>query len=477
MLPIVLKSVQSGPLRIDDWQVAPGEFWCVLGTNGSGKSRLAGLLSGALQPDAAQGFVAPSSCACLSFETQRALYERELYEDDSDFMNQLDYGHTGRELLVEAGGSPAQCETMARQFGIVSLLDRGIRQYSSGESRKLLLAKALIGQPEWLILDEPYEGLDAASVREFARLIASLSQTKIRLILLVNQMQDVHPQADHLLLLHQGKVLFQGTSAQAAQQPELASLFVFDNKLLPSLPRPPQRKQRFPLLINLQGSRVRYDETLLFDDLHWQVRPGEHWLISGPNGAGKSTLLQLITGDHPQCFQNQVEVFGLKRGSGESVWEIKQHLGMVSPALHLDYRVDGSALAVVVSGLYDSIGLYRPVTREEQRLAARWLAIVGLADFAGHPFRALSWGQQRLVLIARALIKQPPLLVLDEPTQGLDDLNRHLVLACIERIARLHISTLLFVSHRDDEILPLFQHHLRFEPNPAGPARYRAVIC
>ncbi|MGV1100397.1 ATP-binding cassette domain-containing protein [Thiovibrio sp. JS02] len=476
MATISCKSVRLAHLFIDDWQVEPGEFWCVLGSNGSGKSLLARLLSALQEPEAAETFTIPAPTVWLSFETQQALYEQELYEDDTNFLDQLDFGHTGLELLLQTGADRKSCRNIAGHFGIEGLLGRGCRQFSSGETRKIMLARALLQKPRCLILDEPYDGLDSASARELDRLIGQLSRSDLQLIVMVNQLQDVHGKADRLLLLHGGKVLCKGPAATVITRPEIRTLFQFDEKQLPALPPPVRESGQFPVLVEFAHSQVRYEDTLLFHDLSWQVKPGEHWYISGPNGAGKSTLLALISGDHPQCFQNGVTVFGHKRGSGESVWEIKRNLGIVSSALHRDHRVDGSALGVVASGLYDSIGIYRQVGREEKELALRWLAIVGMAPFSGQAFRALSWGQQRLVLIARALIKQPPLIILDEPTQGLDDLNRHLVLACMERMARLKVSTLLFVSHREDERLPLFRHHLRFEKNQDGPALFRAVI-
>jgi molybdate transport system ATP-binding protein len=174
-------------------------------------------------------------------------------------------------------------------------------------------------------------------------------------------------------------------------------------------------------------------------------------LIEGPNGSGKSTLLELITGDHPQAYCNDLHLFGRRRGSGETVWDIKKNVGLVSARLHRDYRVGGSVEDVLVSGLFDSIGVYQPREPSHVARAHAWLAWLDLGVPPSAPFRALSFGQQRLVLIARAAIKVPPLVVMDEPTSGLDPDNRARVLELVESLCTQDKSTLLLVTHRDDE--------------------------
>ena len=179
-------------------------------------------------------------------------------------------------------------------------------------------------------------------------------------------------------------------------------------------------------------------------------------MVTGKNGAGKSTLLQMVTGDCPQCFSNDVTVFGFQRGNGETIWDIKKHIGIVSSDLHRSYRVRSDALTVIASGFFDSIGLYKQISQYQLNIALQWLRILGLEAHQETLFQDLSYGEQRLLLIARALVKSPLLLVMDEPTQGLDDINRIRVLALLEKIATTNASTILYVSHREDEQLPLF---------------------
>ncbi|MBK7773383.1 MAG: ATP-binding cassette domain-containing protein [Sandaracinaceae bacterium] len=204
-------------------------------------------------------------------------------------------------------------------------------------------------------------------------------------------------------------------------------------------------------LITLWNGRIAYGEQVVFDGLNLTVRAGEHTLIEGPNGSGKSSLLELFTGDHPQAYANDLTLFGRRRGTGESVWDIKRSVGLVSGRLHRDYRVSASVETVLMSGLFDSIGLYETPGPRARTRARRWLAWLGLGLHPDDAFRELSFGAQRLVLVARAAIKVPPLVVLDEPTAGLDADNRAHVLALVGSLCTQTASTVLFVTHRPDE--------------------------
>ena len=203
--------------------------------------------------------------------------------------------------------------------------------------------------------------------------------------------------------------------------------------------------------MQLRKGCVRYGEQVVFEGLDFSVAAGQHTLIEGPNGSGKSSLLEMITGDHPQAYSNELYLFGRRRGSGETVWDIKKNVGVVSSRLHRDYRVGGSVEEVLLSGLFDSIGVYQKPEPSHRMRARAWLEWLdqGLALHAS--FRELSFGQQRLVLIARAAIKVPPLVVLDEPTSGLDADNRTRVLELVESLCKQQKSTVLMVTHRADE--------------------------
>jgi molybdate transport system ATP-binding protein len=232
------------------------------------------------------------------------------------------------------------------------------------------------------------------------------------------------------------------------------------------LPAPEQQltalsaHERQQPLIRLTKAPVKYTDKIVFQGLNWTIYPNQHWQVYGPNGSGKTCLLNLLTGDHPQCYVNDIFIFGYQRGSGESIWQIKQHIGMLSNGFHLDYRVNCSALDVILSGFYDSVGLYQTPTKRQQEIGAQWLAVLDLAVESGTPFQQLSHGDQRLLLIARAMVKHPKLLILDEPCNGLDEINRLKVLSLIELIASQGTTTLLYVSHYLEDQIPSIKHQL-----------------
>jgi len=458
-----------------NWHVPAGQSWVVLGTNASGKSTLARLLTGDLA--CTQGRIDdPIQAAWVSLESQQELYERELYRDDTDFMEQLDDGTSVSALLTEIAPWSDQHDQLVTVLHLAPLLQRGYRLLSAGEGRRVMLARALLAQPALLILDEPFEGLDPASRLDLHRILGELIEQGQQLILLINQRSDLVAGFPYLALLDKGALLFSG--AMPAELDQAWQQLLAIGRPMPELP---PRQSAYQLanwpdhqpLVDLVDGFVQYDETYQFRDLNWQLQPGRHTQVRGPNGCGKSTLLGLITGDHPQCYRNQLQVLGYQRGQGESIWQIKKHLGYVSGNLHRDYRVSGNVLTAVLSGLTDSIGVYQSVGGTETALAKSWLALIGLADKAQRPFKALSMGEQRLVLIARALIKQPPLLILDEPTQGLDDFNRFYVLDVVARILAQGPTTLLFVSHRQDETLACIEQSLVFAADTTGQALFR----
>jgi molybdate transport system ATP-binding protein len=216
-------------------------------------------------------------------------------------------------------------------------------------------------------------------------------------------------------------------------------------------------------LVELRRATVRYGETTVLDRVSWILRRGEHWALLGPNGSGKSTLLELIHGDNPQAYANEVWLFGRRRGAGESIWELREKLGFVSSRLQVAYRRSLPVLEVVASGFFDSIGLYRRPSPAQLAAAERWIGRLGLDELASRPFLRLSYGQRRLALVARAMVKEPELLILDEPCDGLDPANRRMVLELIERIGRQTAASLLYVSHREDELPRCLTHRLRLQ--------------
>jgi molybdate transport system ATP-binding protein len=450
-------NLNSSLLTISDWEIQPGECWAILGRNGAGKRHLANLLTGSSEAGLDCLTHRFRSIALLSFEAQQALYEEELKKDDTDFLDHPDQGTTVRELLGVADHLPQELGFL----GLDKLLDRGYRLLSSGEARKTLLAQAILQKPDLLILDEPFDSLDAGSKQQLQDFFQHLlSEGTTVLLFLLTTTEEIFPWHTHVAVMEKGKMLAKGARSEILADADVAALLAFDPQLLPPWPAPLLQTPPSEPLVVLHKGRVSYGETLIFENIELTINKGSHTLVTGPNGSGKSTLLNLLTGDHPQCYGNDLAIFGHKRGSGETIWELKRRIGIVSPGLHRDHRVSGSALHIVLGGFFDSIGLYDDVSASQIEHAKNWLALVSLSHHSNTSFKQLSYGEQRLVLIARALVKQPLLLVLDEPTQGLDEVNRHRVMYFLEHLSSQTQTTIIMASHRFDEHLPLFVNYV-----------------
>ena len=445
---------------IDDYrsvpfQISPGEGWGILGRNGSGKSILASRI-------AADCDLPFNHKALVSFELEDALLEREIREDDSEFLDLQDPGRSVLELINEVKpADDTSLDPLIDELGMRGYLHRGFRLLSTGERRRLMLARALVQSPDLLILDEPFDGLDQAFRKHLAALLEKLSD-RVTLVIVANRLSDLDGLVSHLALVEGGACVLSGTREEVEANPAFQHLMDLGNSemMVPSRDKGHRPIAHSGPLVIMKNVTVFHGGRDIISNFDWVVEAGQNWKISGPNGCGKSTLVNLVTGDHPQCYSNEVTVMGMRRGMGESIWQIKNFIGIVSPALHQLYRVSVNALAVIVSGFHDSVGLYREASPAQLQIAREWLEVIGMTSEAGRPFRSLSYGQQRLLLIARALVKQPPLLILDEPCQGLDPINRALVLRIIDRIVGTGLTQLLYITHEPEDHLDCVTHEL-----------------
>jgi molybdate transport system ATP-binding protein len=216
-----------------------------------------------------------------------------------------------------------------------------------------------------------------------------------------------------------------------------------------------------PPVVELRSVNVTYGSQRILRDVDWTVRSGDRWAVLGPNGSGKTTLLSLICGDHPQAYCNSVKLFGRQRGTGESIWEIKSSIGLVSPELHLYFSEPLSGERTAATGFHDIV-TQRPTTPQQDRVVAELFAEFGITNLAIRPFAQLSTGEQRLVLLIRALVKGPKLLILDEPFQGLDERAITQARAWLDERLRPD-QTLLFVTHDPAELPNCVSHYLRLD--------------
>jgi len=451
---------QPPTVEVAHFTIENNQHWAVIGGNGSGKSTFAKMLQAADTALRAQ---------VVSFENEQILLEREIYEDDSEWLNKVDNGRTTRELISENLSNDVTIEHLILTLQLQQCIDTGFRLLSTGERRRLMLARALAASPKLLILDEPYDGLDKEFTSHLSTVIASISRTTPT-VLIVNRLSHISESTTHIACLHQMELVYQDTKQKSLSSKlfqQLQSLGQDPHRPLPSK-IPTEKSPYTPIptkaVITLNEIRVAYHSKTILDDLNWEIMPGQHWKVSGPNGCGKSTLVNLISGDHPQCYSNDIHLFGQKRGVGESIWDVKHHMGLMSTSLHQQYRITVTAETVILSGFFDSIGVYRPVTPLHKKVAKEWLEFLSLDKFKDTNFHKLSYGQQRMLLIARALIKRPYLLILDEPCQGLDPINRALVIQLIEQIASRKIAQIIYISHEPEDKLQCLTHELSFHP-------------
>ena len=379
--------------------IRKGEQVAVVGPNGSGKSRLAAAFAGR------------SGAKYITFRDSYGSYG-----DRNFFMQQRWNLFTLENDPPSVDGKP-----------LVTL--------SSGELRKYQLRRALQSGPEILVIDNPYIGLDPHARKVLTRQLTELAATTT-LVLVLSRVAEIPPFITHVIPVADGEA--------GEKLPREAWM----DAVLP------------PAVIRMRGVTIRYGERVILDSLDWTVRQGEHWALTGANGSGKSTLLSLICADNPMAYACDIELFGRPRGSGETIWDIKRNIGFVSPELHRAFQVDASALDIVTSGLFDTEGLYRHPSAEQYACARRWMGEFGIAGLAERPFLQLSSGEQRLCLVARAFVKDPPLYVLDEPLHGLDDAQRLHVKALLDRFCGAPGKTLLMVTHYPEEYPSCIDHSL-----------------
>ena len=446
-----------------NWEVQSGQHWVITGGNGAGKSALIAALTGTVNIISGQLQGLPERIGVVSFAAQEALINQERQKDDADILDVISIGTPVRNIIFDDCLDPQTAQKMITKFALDYLLDRAFRKLSTGESRKVMLVRALSCKPQLLLLDEPFEGLD---IDTFALLQDYLQEIALQvpMIMVLNRFDEIPAFITHIAYMEQGQLLHQIDKQDTEAYNNLYQLLHLKTTELSvpacdPLSSIPKLDPSQPL-VRLTDLTIKYDEFVLIDKLNWTIEPNQHWQLSGPNGAGKTAVLSIITGDHPQCYNNDILVFGFQRGQGESIWQIKQFIGYVSTALQWEYRVQISLRNVIISGFYDSIGLYSKASDRQKSIADQWLALLGMSDRADQPFQKLSYGDQRLLLIARAMVKHPPLLILDEPCLGLDDINRQLVLALIEKICAGSETAVIYVNHHPQDKIAGIENYL-----------------
>lgn len=324
---------------------------------------------------------------------------------------------------------------------------------SSGELRKLLIINLLFDLPDVLILDNPYIGLDADSRTLLNDTIVEIAARGVSVILLLCNPVDIIPSTTAVIPIDKmtiGEPFMVDGDVEAARE-RIAGLFDYSIDI-EDLPDMTPEKEDFDVMFSLNHCQVKYGRRVILEDVSWTVRSGECWSLTGPNGSGKSTLLSLVHADNPQGYSNDITLFDCRRGSGESIWDIKRRIGYVSPEMHLYFSDAGSMASVVAQGLNDTVGCFKMVKDHQMELAMKWLKALKIEHLAERRFNTLSAGEQRIALLARTFIKHPQLLILDEPLHGLDAARKRVIRRIINQLVARYGITLIYVTHYLPEV-------------------------
>ncbi len=508
-----------------NFELLAGEQLAIVGDNGSGKTRLVDVLMGkcALMPmngvrydfTPSKAKMVSDNMKYLSFRDSYGTNEGVYYYQQRWNQNDIDETPLVRDLLAESyriaeeglmrktvydkfvvrNETPEQEATrlaaeeadkqamheelekvrkhLFEVFHLDQLLNKHVILLSSGELRKFQLTKTLLTNPRVLIMDNPFIGLDVTARGQLAEFLTLLTkETNVSIVLVLSKTDDIPDFITHVVPVENLKVEKKMTLQEYkdSMEPVPARMLSEEKeRAILALPYAADTKTDVApgteQVIDFRKVNIRYGERTILKDLSFTVMNGEHWALSGENGAGKSTLLSIVCADNPQSYANDIVLFGHQRGKGESIWDIKKHIGYISPEMHRAYMKDLPAVDIVASGLSDVSGLYKKPKPEQRAMCEFWMDIFGIKRYADTTFLHLSSGEQRLVLLARAFVKDPALLILDEPLHGLDLKNRRLVKDIIEVFCQRKNKTMIMVTHYREEYPKNIDHEIYLKKN------------
>jgi molybdate transport system ATP-binding protein len=443
-----------------------GETLAVIGASGSGKTTLIKSLANRYF-NGSIFFAGNPSIVTISQQhsfrnlsnTSSFYYQQRFNSNDSEDAMMIN------DALVKSGFAEKEINETLNLLGIGHIRYTRLIQLSNGEHKRFQIAKTILQNANWLLLDSPYVGLDAAARKLVNTVIDTLVAKGVNVIL-VTSFADMPSCVTHIALLEKGVLKEKITTAEFNKNINAFSaekkLPAFDFQSMAAIDSL-YNQEDFSVVLKMVNTNVSYNNRKILENINWEINRGECWSVFGHNGSGKSTLLSLITGDNPQAFANEIYLFDRKKGSGESIWDIKKKIGYVSPELHHYFDAGCSCFDVVASGIFDTIGLFRILNASQKKVVNEWMELFHINDFAKRPFKQLSNGEQRLVLLARALVKNPPLLILDEPCQGLDSEITEWFIALINNICVHLKKTLIYVTHYQSEIPPCVTYTLKLK--------------
>ena len=465
----VLPGIPNSPFKnAIDWQINKGEIWSVIGKNGSGKSFLSQVVKGHFILDSGtieyhflpknhhkEGLDLLSGLdrlirivsmdSAFKIADYRQAYYQQRYNNTE--VSSVPFVH---ELFHPENYESEILDQIVDIFGLDKLMYKRLIHLSSGELRKFMIARVVLQNPKMIIFDNPFIGLDTKSRDKLEDILLELNQLGFQLLFLVPSLNDMPVFTTHLLEIDEGMVVPRGKLGSfqfiEGNQKHLKSGIIDWSKI------PVHRNPDFEVAVNMESVDITYGSEEVCLHLDWKIKKGEKWALLGPNGSGKSTLLSCIFADNPVAYAKNLTLFDRKRGSGESIWEIKERIGFTSSELHLYYRQNINCREVLESGFFDSIGVHWKCSKNQAITADYLMACLSIDHLAEKSFLRVSSGEQRMVLFARSLVKNPDLLILDEPFHGFDLANKELCISIIDSFCKQQGKTLIFVTHRREEI-------------------------
>jgi molybdate transport system ATP-binding protein len=450
--------VLDGRRALDDVSFAlhRGERWALFGANGAGKTLLLKLLRGDVWPtptgheSRVYGFDEEDDPSPVG-NKERIAY---LGPEQQDKYVRYDWNHTVEQVVATGlfdedipRTKPTAAQQRAvtrllRKFSVWSLRSRRFLTLSYGQRRRVLVARALAGQPQVLLLDEVFNGLDEASARVLRRALEA--SRNLTWMIASHRLSELPGNVTHVARMAHGKIITAGPVDARDYQASKQRV----SNVRHDVVAPKWNAAKAAPLVQLRGVHLYRDYRPVLRDVDWTLNRGEHWAIVGRNGSGKSSFLKLLYGDlHPK-LGGSIERDGVPFGTPIATW--KARVGFVSPELQAEYFLARDLEEIVISGRYASVGLNDSATAADRRAARRWLKFFGLLDIAHRGPRAVSYGQMRLTLLARAMVNEPELLLLDEPCTGLSPEMTSMLLGLLDRLAKRGVQIVMAVHDRND---------------------------
>lgn len=471
---LVVKNMDNTVLDGISFSLLPCQHLAILGNSGSGKTSMAKAISGHLHYSGTI-HIQYNSPDQPRIELVQQRYTFKNLSGINDFYYQQRFNSfdsndapTIFEELIkkiskneDPNRNTGLIETTLHALGIDHLKNSPLIQLSSGEHKRFQLAKSLLNPPDLLILDTPYTGLDTFTVKRLNRILHEISGKGTQIILIPGTF-PVPEFITDIAYLEEKKIKFFGEKKNLKKEKSITDVVEGINYEVELL----QASEDIPgnqVAVEMKNISLQYGDHIILHNIDWKIKTGERWLLKGRNGVGKSSLLSMITGDHPQAYANEIYLFGKRRGSGESIWDIKQKTGYISPEFHAYFDRNITCFQAIGSGYFDTIGLYKKLSKTQYQNILQWLDFLQISHVSTMPLHSISTSLQRMILLVRALVKNPPLLVLDEPCQGLDQKQSFQIISLIDHICSQSRKTLIYVSHDESNIPSCIQNVLQLE--------------